>query len=93
MKAKLVHISLLNSDCPSPALEYACLSWDEGDGFLQRRCRWATAAAVVMFLGFFIILVGGLLEYLGGRRKRGIETTPMNKDQRDPYEPERRDER
>ncbi|OAL50719.1 hypothetical protein IQ07DRAFT_680074 [Pyrenochaeta sp. DS3sAY3a] len=70
MKAKLIHITLLNSDCPTPELDYNCLSWDEGDGFLQRRCRWATAAAVVMFLSFFIILVGGLLEYLGGRRKR-----------------------
>lgn len=67
MLDKLVHISLLNSDCPTEDLYYRCVSHDEGDGFLQRRCRWATAAAVVMFINFVVVLVGVLLEYLGGK--------------------------
>lgn len=67
MLEKLIHISLLNSDCPTEELYYNCLSWDEGDGFLQRRCRWATAAAVVMFVNFVVVLVGVLIEYLAGK--------------------------
>lgn len=67
MTDELIHISLLNGDCPTPDLYYKCLSWDEGDGFLQRRCRWATAAAVVMFVNFLVVLVGVLVEYLAGK--------------------------
>ncbi|KAF1840847.1 uncharacterized protein K460DRAFT_420704 [Cucurbitaria berberidis CBS 394.84] len=67
MRDTLSHISLLNGDCPTEKLLYKCLSYDEGDGFLQRRCRWATAAAVLMFVNFIIVLVGILIEYIGGR--------------------------
>ncbi|CAO2650440.1 Nn.00g017320.m01.CDS01 [Neocucurbitaria sp. VM-36] len=67
MQDTLIHISLLNGDCPTEELHYKCHTWDEGDGVLQRRCRWATTAAVVMFVNFIVVLVGVLVEYIGGR--------------------------
>lgn len=67
MRDDLLQVSLLTGDCPEEEYYYKCLSWDEGDGFPQRRCRWATAAAVVMFVNFLVVLAGILVEYLAGK--------------------------
>jgi hypothetical protein len=69
LRLTYLSIDIIAGDCQADARIYKCDAYDGTDGFLQRRCRWATAASVMMFLTFVVGLAGRSMQYF---RSKGM---------------------